>query len=283
MKIGKVHSVFKNVINFIDDKGQLYSIGNSYIDNGPYHIRVFNKEHKDFLNFKIPLGTPIYANIKKINITNYLSIWLNRGSVWVPNIDIVDNINIDSFNKNIKIFELLLLKTSRKGGAKYYYISENTKNYGNYNATLIERETKTRINKFISCLMSKHKSLDKSIEKLVGFGNGLTPTGDDFLTGFIISMTYIRGNEHKHEELDRIKEVLKKNKLCTTDISKSMLKSAINGEARETILDFIQVLIMSNEQEFRKKCENIFSIGSSSGIDLAVGVVIGTKFCLNVL
>lgn len=57
-----------------------------------------------------------------------------------------------------------------------------------------------------------------------------------------------------------------------------MLSITLRGESREYILSFINAFLDGDKEQFFLSLERLLNIGSSSGTDLAVGVV--TAFIL---
>lgn len=111
------------------------------------------------------------------------------------------------------------------------------------------------------------------LEKLLGLGIGLTPSADDALLGII----YVFRNLPEAADgirlfLESVEQLCDR---CTTQISASYLKAVLEGAPFERM-----------EQVFRGICgeqtleiENLTQIGSSSGSEMLLGMLIALRIC----
>lgn len=115
--------------------------------------------------------------------------------------------------------------------------------------------------------------IQSALEKLLGLGIGLTPSADDALLGMI----YVFGILPEAAEGIRLflKSVEQLCDRCTTQISASYLKAMLEGAPFERM-----------EQVFREICgeqtleiENLTQIGSSSGSEMLLGMLIALRIC----
>lgn len=125
---------------------------------------------------------------------------------------------------------------------------------------------KAEINRDI-CLS---RDLANSISNLVGLGVGLTPSGDDYLIGWLSIM-------HIAQEFDTLPTVLERTLLenldNTTDVSQHYLKAALSGEFHT---DLTQLAIAAKSiiaKDIEQKFQALVSLGSTSGSDSALGIV----------
>lgn len=145
-------------------------------------------------------------------------------------------------------------------------------------------------------------NFEKQICSLIGLGPGLTPSGDDFLTGILLAFslqksigtyiktgirTDIRKNIGTEQDRERVitKELNKKQKqICkvvnenlerTNDISKEYLLCAMENRFGELYHELQEQLYCGNVQQdiFRK----IVHTGHSSGLDTLNGLAVGLK------
>lgn len=124
-----------------------------------------------------------------------------------------------------------------------------------------------------------HESNDElpsgeNLISLLGCGKGLTPSGDDVILGYLLA-------------LNRWKEVLLptgdltqlNNSLVaaayekTTTLSANLIECAANGLANEHLINPLDWLMGASHQE-SPDADELFSWGSSSGIDVFVGFVL---------
>lgn len=113
----------------------------------------------------------------------------------------------------------------------------------------------------------KGSDLESFFEKWLGRGEGLTPAGDDYLCGFLLTHHY----QSTKPALD-IQEIFRQARSCTTSLSASLIACAIEGAADERLLDTLNYLACGNGSPQQIKKE-LLSYGSSSGSDTLAGML----------
>lgn len=107
--------------------------------------------------------------------------------------------------------------------------------------------------------------------KLIGLGRGLTPSGDDFLCGFL----YMLPDEHPLAT--EVRAVIAENLDRTTDISAAYLGSVMHG-SYFTIYACAQAVLFG--EPFAENCDFVLSMGASSGTDTLLGALAAAKIML---
>jgi len=92
-------------------------------------------------------------------------------------------------------------------------------------------------------------------KKLLGLGGGLTPSGDDFLVGYIAA-----------KKMEGMEIPFKLKMSSTTPLSAHFLKHALGGRFSDKIIGFIKEGDLS-----------ILSFGESSGVATAFGIIKGME------
>jgi len=113
--------------------------------------------------------------------------------------------------------------------------------------------------------------LHGAVSSLVGAGQGLTPSGDDFLSGFMAALR-TRGSPVLASALGKAIET---NLAATGEISASLLRCTVEGFWPEPLLDLADALAAENEPEALHALEGLFCLGHSSGADMASGFLFG--------
>jgi hypothetical protein len=127
----------------------------------------------------------------------------------------------------------------------------------------------------------KWEEVGASLRGLIGLGPGLTPSGDDFLAGFISAGTIwgepLRDPGKLTEEVAA--RVRKGAPGRTTSVSVAMLADAIDGEVSEPVQHFLSSLLQRGERrDVHFWAAEISRIGASSGEDLLNGLASGIRF-----
>ena len=110
---------------------------------------------------------------------------------------------------------------------------------------------------------------EKYLDYLFGRGKGLTPTGDDFLLGMI---AYHNVQPYLSDDFfSRLEDKLNSN--STTYISENYLRDATKGYFIRDIINLFDSL--QQGRNFVARIYEISTYGSSSGIDMLSGIVMG--------
>jgi hypothetical protein len=114
------------------------------------------------------------------------------------------------------------------------------------------------------------KKLSEQLSCIVGLGNGFTPSGDDFIVGFLFCLNRILScSNHKYAKF-----VIVGN---TNWASKKFIDYSQNDIVIEPLEMFVNFLL-SGENETKFPLMDLLQIGKSSGIDASIGAIIATVF-----
>jgi len=112
--------------------------------------------------------------------------------------------------------------------------------------------------------------LSNQLSGIVGLGNGFTPSGDDFIVGFLFCLNRILlCTNHKD-----VKFVIMGN---TNWASKKFIDYSQNDIVIEPLEMFVNFLL-SGENETKFPLMDLIQVGKSSGIDASIGAIIATVF-----
>ncbi|SEK52431.1 Protein of unknown function [Carnobacterium iners] len=106
----------------------------------------------------------------------------------------------------------------------------------------------------------------------VGRGIGLTPSGDDFLIGYLGVLTLF--NQQK-ESVQALRPFIRTEQ--TTDISLAYLTCLLHGVVNENIKDLIVSVYSKDQKDIQSKLEWMLLFGHTSGTDTLYGMFIGMK------
>jgi hypothetical protein len=114
--------------------------------------------------------------------------------------------------------------------------------------------------------------------QLIGLGPGLTPAGDDFLLGLLVALNIPESPAYALRALGDF--VLACAVRQTHAISLAGLRQAAAGQARESIVGLCEALLLGDPTDIRPGLERVLQIGSSSGTDIALGLLTGFRLQL---
>lgn len=105
------------------------------------------------------------------------------------------------------------------------------------------------------------------MSSMIGLGPGLTPSGDDFLVGFMAAL----GMNGEQEFLSLLCGEIERNLMKTNDISAAYLSHACQGEFSEPFH------CLFSTEETVAAVNQVASVGHSSGTDALAGIYFGLE------
>jgi hypothetical protein len=128
---------------------------------------------------------------------------------------------------------------------------------------LLNREAAPFVSKLCNCL---------------GAGAGLTPSGDDFVTGLLLALNRWKDILWDRDDLDLINQsIVEAAYQKTTTLGANLIELASFGEGDERILKAID-WIMGGKTDESSIVDNLLDWGSSSGVDMLVGFAAAITF-----
>lgn len=259
----KIVEVYNSICNLVTPDNILFSIGNKSVGNGPFTVIVSDKaftELKKNLNRKLK----VYKQNNQIIFGKKLKIIIQNRKKWDPLID-VHFTESDEFLL-IELLNYFKLKSSGKGISNILHLIENEKVI---NKSLNLKICEIILENFQRMLYNykNNREYKSNIEKVIGLGIGLTPSGDDFIRGAITGIFYFY-------DYDKFKpltyEIYRISEQKTNIISRNYIKSTIHGFIDEKMKNFLHSLTEKNEMVFLN-LKSVIETGETSGIDYLTG------------
>lgn len=286
---GSIHSIFKNTINILTEDNRFISVITSNKPMSPNGIKVDILHSFD--TRKINLGEK--GKFKKNSfISEYLNIYYGNSILWDKKVDFLyEKDNLENLFFKLQLMGKFILYHGNKNGI--FIILQSLKGQIDYASDIfvencklgkLDLFIKDRFVEFIKSFRdSKLEEVNQNSKRIIGFGQGLTPAIDDFISGMMIANIYIthflRLNVENAYNLNS--EIVKDIKNRTTLVSKEMLKSSSIGEANEDIRKLMVNLVgTSTIQEMYRLFNRVADLGHSSGTDILCGIYIGSYILL---
>lgn len=226
-----VHSVFNNGMNLISND-QLVFVGTNKNGYFPFGLVLSKSSMHEVLQL-VKIGDTIKTYNNEIRHRSF-SLMLN-------NTEILKN------NKEFKNTDIITL-----------YNNIKTINFSGYNNSDFDEKSMRNL---LFALKSNNNLLEKNLRFFIGRGQGLTPTGDDIITG-ILYADAIQPFIHK-ESFAKIEELYKLN--LTTIVSQQFVLLALEKIFSSKITDL-------HEYPTLKSLESLVLLGSTSGLDTLYGI-----------
>lgn len=264
---GYVHSTFNRTFNIKSfENGDLYTIACSKLDNGPNTL-IIDVDNMKPLEIGVSDRVRVEQNLLYIGDKLIISIdkikkWESVLPAYPCKVEIVKQ-NLIKMKEYINIHGV-------GGGIKKNAIPQNP--FEAEVSNMLEKRTLLLLNELLNDRISS--ALPHAVS-IVGLGPGLTPSGDDFLTG-LFTIFNMKNSPFNPYRLF-CEEVLKKAKTLTNDISYMTLKKAAFGKVRESIISLLNSLLVEDDEDLILSLNKLLNIGSSSGTDIAYGIVFGME------
>ncbi|KZE52192.1 hypothetical protein AV540_09955 [Brevibacillus parabrevis] len=264
---GFVHSVFERTINLkcLDDN-ELYTIVCNKLDNGPNTLVI---DLPSLSGMEVAEGDPVYGKGDELIVGSGVFICIRQATRWEAHLPSFP-CNIDVLRENVAFMKQYVDAKGKTGGMKM----------SSRPASLFERETSRMLNERAEALSielakGNSESASEQAVRLVGLGPGLTPSGDDYLVGLCI--VYKMQNIPCYLSCHFFEKVVELSRGLTNEISSITLKKAANGKVRESLVDLLRCLTQGSREELLPALEKVVGIGSSSGTDMALGLICGLE------
>ncbi|MDD0824285.1 DUF2877 domain-containing protein [Mannheimia sp. AT1] len=231
----KIFSRHNHVINFISSTGYLFAVVDESVPLAPRQIRV--------------KGNHLSFNINTLTLPNTPPPSFDC-SLLIPRRDYLNKIVIEDG------WKVLSNKQSEPRGEFQYLLYKSLK--ANIKSLFVELE-KTR------------PDLNFPVSKLLGLGYGLTPTGDDFLSGLLISLSLAQ-SPYSHQR-NYLVDAIYKSISQTNLISAAFISDACKQQISVPIQNFINALLGKDTNN--NVISVVTSLGHSSGYDLLSGLLAG--------
>ena len=114
----------------------------------------------------------------------------------------------------------------------------------------------------------------RAVPSFLGAGSGLTPSGDDFLTGLLLAMNRWEAVLWPADNLGETNHLVVESAYRkTTRLSANLIELATLGQGDERLIDMVDQL-MSDAPFEPATVLDLLDWGSSSGMDAFVGMAV---------
>ena len=253
---GTVLAGFKRCFYVEDRIGRLVCVGDESIGAGPLNATLNHDEV-----FFIPAaGAPVWVDGDVLYVDGWPAFSLTNTLVWYPK-PAPTNWNVRALSKGLKIVaDVSRFIMPDDGFGRLIAVGEDFD-------FPIGRLGKTPIEMLRGWIEGEPPA---EACGLIGLGPGLTPSGDDFLGGYLLALRAIGRDSMADQLRDLIMPVAREN---TGRISAAHLGCAAAGIGAEVLHKLICAIITGDRPAIGLGLRNVGEIGHSSGWDATAGVV----------
>lgn len=277
---GVVHSVFGRVLNLIAD-GRLIAVADSSLGFLPNGVAVSLDRGWRFDECGIKPGTCVAAAGNDfIAIGSDLQIWLAdakivtaRKRLSAPLLDPADRIMRLALARELALqspCDVGLTPLWREWGGEAGPVMDGP----SFELCAVARPHLTAL--VTGLISGRADVVHDASAGLVGLGPGLTPSGDDVLTGIAAVLALVGTTAGVEAELAPLRSgILAGAAGRTNEIAWTYLELATRGEIADRLFDYIAALTTLHAKDLAAATAGLFAVGASSGVELGLGAALG--------
>ncbi len=274
---GWVHSVFQRACNIETRAGELVTLLAEALGNVPHGIRLAGPV-APFESWLIPGQNAILDNLALRVPDAGITVDLSCAAVWRGAVAAV-SMDLRSMDPGgaiaVALRELratLYERAPEQGFAPLLAAPASAR-------SSVERAFATRLSHTLPMLARATERRDvtavaTAAARLVGLGPGLTPSGDDFIAGYLAALWSRAGFDCGLDTiLPSLADALAPLFLRTNAISRQMLSDAAQGRFAERVIDVTRAV--ANAGNVADAAAHALASGHSSGADTLCGLLFG--------
>ncbi len=263
---GKVMGITSRGVFLITGERILFVTDADY--RSPYNIQVLSRPGQ-FDPFT-PGDDWIFSGNELIFPDKNIGIDTSKAVFWQP--ALAPMIETTLFEQTRRVDALLQRMVSLDPGKGWLYLASESDMMPESEGFMIREMT----DRFLACV--KTADLEGSLKagrSILGRGGGLTPSGDDWLSGFLLYFARTKKVNPFIRDLGQSLTALAFD--STTKISANRIEAACQGWSEELFLEVVDSLLVTNIEISGIKLERLVSFGHSSGVDTCVGISAAVK------
>ncbi|MGI6684129.1 MAG: DUF2877 domain-containing protein [Bacillota bacterium] len=270
--IGEIHSVFEQVINIVLPNQRLLTLATKNVSKLPGGINLDWEEN--FKSLPLEMGDTVYLTKGSLVISDLLYVDFTNTVKWLSSpFSVAESADLEEISFNYEELRTLLKNEANLDGLAGLWVNKSNNLIKHFLFPLSE---------WCEGIRDKnHEKLYLGMEKMIGLGPGLTPSGDDFLLGGLAVLNYWPDHRLKMNLIQKKTQQIADEK--TTDISREYLYQASEGHYSWELncLLFFLVNKKSSKEMLRNQVRKVIEIGCTSGSDILTGVGMTLKAILS--
>lgn len=265
---GSIHSSFSRTFNVLTETNSFFTVAVNSVFNGPNILKI---KRNSFDGIIFERGMKVKQIGERLVIAE--KVWIDLSTALIYQME-----PIVFPNKPNRENKLIFLNIEKQLSEKLDTVGFFRKTYQNnlekeqHDVLLKRRKALRKAIEDNNCFM-----IEEEVPRLIGYGNGLTPSGDDFLTGLLLVVNSI--NYPFVNLKNSLNKTVKGHLSRTNDISQHQLCHAIEGVALEPVMAFLREMYLEKIDDIQLEIllNQVLSIGSSSGSDMLAGILFGLE------
>ena len=295
---GNVHSIFNKTINIkINEHGvpiSLLTLGRRDVDISPSSVITSMRNDQSWQSLNIKIGSRVVFTQDKVYFGDTILVdHIDHAKYWQPAaaIDLqgLPPLRYEEIKDHCNVVSLYI-KICAKNNIVYTLITRlseiHDQVYTNFNNDIFLQQFLQGIRALQQAIRNSlgqcvsNSDFDFAVNELLGLGEGLTPSGDDFLAGVLNAMHFVQkvfGQECR--ALPLLADAVHRNMGSRTNqISQHFLRYAEEGMWSSATEEFLRALFQFNNKRngaLYQAVDKKLSYGATSGMDEIFGVMFG--------
>jgi len=279
---GAIHSIFHRACNVSLESGELLTLVSSEKGNFPNGIRLETPPRFTFLH-QIRLGQAVACRGGILRVSGSdLSVDLRTAGRW--HIDLKE-LRVDLHRRDTAqtwaVAWLELEKHRRRNGISAMIASIPVSRQNPIISPLVKTLAKRSV-ETIPALIGATRTYQvegavTAMRPLIGLGPGLTPSGDDFIVGYLAGLWSTTGGDScRLRFMSSVGRWLSQAAAGTNTISRTHIRSAVNGNVSEPIATLAEHFRQEKNMDIvREATRSALQVGNTSGTDGVLGLLLG--------
>lgn len=278
---GRVHSVFRRVLNIEVVDGGLVALAHASLDDAPWTVRV--DRFGEFADL-VRVGDPVVFAAGGLQLAGdgvVFDIELGTAEEWSTVGPELAAFETGQLARAADRLDRLVGEHGRAGGmlaVRPGAAAEASPFEAAASAMLAERS-----DRLVAALGAGDRAAAAdALASIIGLGPGLTPAGDDFATGLAWVASGSATGLADFTAL--LGEALAARPEATTPLSRVTMREAVRGRIRQQLVDVAAAALRTGDQDERTALaelsgpvQRVVRIGHTSGTDVLSGVIAGLR------
>jgi hypothetical protein len=267
---GTVLSVFRRSF-YIQLDVYALCIGPPRLGKGPVNILIQAAEHTEWPQLGLVPQQRVWVSRNVIDVANRARFDFTGAEVWRP--PEPPRFSFDDLRAGLKLLSQSALRRSPGGLGATLAISDMLTEWPPSSDDPLLRLAQTPVRDAAAwiprALARKNEPPPPSLERLIGLGPGLTPSGDDFVGGLMVALHYLGFADVAATIAEAALPVASRE---TNTISAQLLRCAAAGQASITLFDALDAILAGRRLE--ASLDAIDAVGHTSGWDSLAGAAL---------
>ena len=253
----RVLALFEHACDLATAEGDVIALVTPQVGDGPLNV-VLDEEGQGFATIEV--GMAAWLEEERLHVGG-LTVALDNATLWEPRPDWERlRARRDAWVERLPLLHALALRYAPEGSL----LALTYKMAGGLDATLATAREATEALR--AGWQGDVARLQAGAARLAGLGIGLTPAGDDFLTGLML------WGWLAHPDPDRLCHLLAEAAVPrTTTLSAALLRAAARGEGGAAWHALLAALVHGENEEIARGAQDVLAHGATSGADALAG------------